>query len=437
VRARSRELFGLTGASLLVTAGFTAVYISRQADLDSATLTYGGIFLLLCLSVHLFIRFTLPDADPYLFPLVALLASFGLVMIYRIDPDLARQQAGWFVAGIAFFVGTVLWLRDVRVLERYRYVIAAVGIGLLVLPRLPGIGAQVNGAYLGVDFGPIAFQPTEFAKLCIIVFLASYLVERGDVLVAGARRALGMTLPPLKHFGPLMVVWGAAMLMLIFIRDLGSSLMFFGAFLALLYVATGRLFFVLSGLGLFVIGAWFFAGTVPHVEDRIDIWLDPWQDPDDKGYQIAQSLFAQADGGIFGKGFGESLLALPNGRTILPAPHTDLIYAVITNELGLFGAASLVLVYLLFAERGFRVAMLAGDGFSKLLATGLAAVFALQAFVIVGGVTRVIPLTGVTLPFVSYGGSSIVANFVLLALLLMISQRARAPRVERSPVVRD
>jgi cell division protein FtsW (lipid II flippase) len=225
--------------------------------------------------------------------------------------------------------------------------------------------------------------------------------------------------------------------MLIFIRDLGSSLMFFGAFLALLYVATGRLFFVLSGLGLFVIGAWFFAGTVPHVEDRIDIWLDPWQDPDDKGYQIAQSLFAQADGGIFGKGFGESLLALPDGRTILPAPHTDLIYAVITNELWLFGAASLVLVYLLFAERGFRVAMLVGDGFSKLLATGLAAVFALQAFVIVGGVTRVIPLTGVTLPFVSYGGSSIVANFVLLALLLMISQRARAPRVERSPVVRD
>jgi cell division protein FtsW (lipid II flippase) len=437
VSARARELFGLTGASLLITGGFTAVYIARQSDLSSATLTYGGIFLVLCLSVHLFIRSTLPNADPYLFPLVAVLASFGLVMIYRIDADLARQQAGWFVAGIAFFVGTVLWLRDVRVLERYRYVIAAVGIGLLITPRLPGIGAQVNGAYLGVDFGPIAFQPTEFAKLCIIVFLASYLVERGDVLVAGARRVLGMTLPPLKHFGPLMVVWGAAMLMLIFIRDLGSSLMFFGAFLALLYVATGRLFFVLSGIALFVVGAWFFAGSVPHVQDRVDIWLDPWKDPEGKGYQIAQSLFAQADGGIFGKGFGESLLTLPNGGTILPAPHTDLIYAVITNELGLFGAGALVLVYVLFTERGFRIAMIADDGFSKLLATGLTAVFALQAFVIVGGVTRVIPLTGVTLPFVSYGGSSIVANFVLLALLLMVSQQARAPRVERSPLVRD
>jgi cell division protein FtsW (lipid II flippase) len=436
--ARGRELLGLLPVSLLITGGFTAVYISRQSELGSATLTYGGIFLALCLAVHLFIRFTLPDADPYLFPLTALLAAFGLVMIYRIDADLARQQAGWFVAGIALFVATVTWLRDIRVLARYRYVIAVVGIGLLLLPRLPGIGAQVNGAYLGVDLGPIAFQPTEFAKLCIIVFLASYLVERGDVLVVGARRAFGMTLPQLKHFGPLLVVWGAAMLMLIFIRDLGSSLMFFGAFLALLYVATGRLFFVVAGMALFVAGAWFFSGTLAHVEQRIDIWLDPWKDPEGNGYQVAQSLFAQADGGLFGRGFGESLLERPDGGAILPAPHTDLIYAVIVNEVGLFGAAGVVLVYLLFAERGFKVASIAEDGFSKLLAAGLTAVFALQAFVIVGGVTRVIPLTGVTLPFVSYGGSSIVANFALLALLLITSQRARTARRDpSSPVVSE
>jgi cell division protein FtsW (lipid II flippase) len=434
--ARSRELLGLLPVSLLITGGFTAVYISRQSELGSATLTYGGIFLALCLAVHLFIRFTMPDADPYLFPLTALLAAFGLVMIYRIDADLARQQAGWFVAGIALFVATVTWLEDIRILSRYRYVIAATGIGLLMLPRLPGIGAQVNGAYLGVDLGPIAFQPTEFAKLCIIVFLASYLVERGDVLVIGARRFLGMTLPPLKHFGPLLVVWGAAMLMLVFIRDLGSSLMFFGAFLALLYVATGRLFFVVSGLALFVAGAWFFSGTIAHVDQRIDVWLDPWKDPEGNGYQIAQSLFAQADGGLFGRGFGEALLERPDGGSILPAPHTDLIYAVIVNEVGLFGAAAVVLIYLLFAERGFKVAAIAEDGFSKLLAAGLTAVLALQAFVIVGGVTRVIPLTGVTLPFVSYGGSSIVANFVLLALLLRTSQRARAVRPHpSSPVV--
>jgi cell division protein FtsW (lipid II flippase) len=434
--ARARELLGLLPVTLLVTGGFTAVYISRQSELDTATLTYGGIFLALCLAVHVFIRRSLPDADPYMFPLAALLAAFGLVMIYRIDQDLARQQAGWFLAGIAVFVLTVSFLRDVRVLERYRYVTAAVGIGLLLLPRLPGIGAQVNGAYLGVDLGPVEFQPTEFAKLCIVVFLASYLMERGDVLVLGARRALGMTLPRLKHFGPLLVVWGAAMLMLVFIRDLGSSLMFFGAFLALLYVSTGRLFFVLSGMTLFVVGAWFFASTVGHVEQRIDVWLDPWKDADGDGYQIAQSLFAQADGGLFGRGFGESLLELPSGGVIIPAPHTDLIYAVITNEVGLFGATGILLVYMLLAARGFKIAALADDGFTKLLATGLTAVFALQAFVIVGGVTRVIPLTGVTLPFVSYGGSSIVANFALLALLLITSQRARAARrALTSPVV--
>jgi cell division protein FtsW (lipid II flippase) len=434
--ARNRELLGLFPVAVLITAGFTAVFMARSSELGSGSLTYGGIFLALCLTVHLFVRVTLPDADPYLFPLVALLAAFGLVVIYRIDDALARQQAGWFVVGIVLFAATILLLRDVRVLQRYRYVIAAVGIGLLMLPRLPGVGAQVNGAYLGVDLGPITFQPTEFAKLCIIVFLASYLVERGDMLVLGARRILGVTIPPLKHFGPLLVVWGASMLMLVFIRDLGSSLMFFGAFLALVYVATGRLSFVIAGLLLFVAGAWFFANNVPHVNERIDIWLDPWGDPERSGFQIAQSLFAQADGGLFGRGLGQALLNLPGGAQIPPAPDTDLIYAVITNELGLFGAAGVVLTYMLFAERGFRVAVMVDDGFLKLLAAGLTAVFALQAFVIVGGVTRVIPLTGVTLPFVSYGGSSIVANFVLLAMLLLISQEAREPRIApHSPVV--
>jgi cell division protein FtsW (lipid II flippase) len=434
--ARGRELLGLLPVSLLITAGFTAVFMARQSDLGTTTLSWGGIFLVLCLALHLFIRARLPDADPYLFPLVALLSAFGLVMIYRIDENLARDQAGWFLVGIVFFVGTVVLVRDIDVLERYRYVIAATGIGLLLLPRLPGIGARVNGAYLGVDAGPLSFQPTEFAKLCIVIFLASYLYERGDMLVAGARRVAGITIPPLKHFGPLLVVWGAAMLMLVFIRDLGSSLMFFAAFLALLYVATGELSFVLAGSALFAGGAWFFAHTVNHVQERVDIWLDPWKDPAGSGFQIAQSLFSQADGGLFGKGLGQALLQLPGGAQIPPAPDTDLIYAVITNELGLFGAAAVVMVYLLFAERGFRIAMLAEDGFQKLLATGLTAVFAFQAFVIVGGVTRVIPLTGVTLPFISYGGSSIVANFVLLALLLIVSQQARAPRqVRPSPVV--
>jgi cell division protein FtsW (lipid II flippase) len=431
--ARNRELFALIPAAILVTAGFAAVFIQQDELLSNVSLTYGGAFLALCFAAHLIVRFTLPHADPYLFPLVAVMASFGLVMIYRIDEDLAREQAQWFVVGLVVFAATIVWLRDYSVLERYRYTIALAGIGLLVLPRVPGVGAQVNGAYLGVDLGPVSFQPAELAKIAIVIFLASYLRDTRHVLVQGGRRIAGLPLPRAKDLGPLLVVWGVAMVLLVFIRDLGSSLMFFGAFLALLYVATNQLRWVTIGMGMFVAGAWFFMNTVGHVQGRIDAWRDPfdaelYRAEVSGSYQIAQSLFAQADGGLFGTGFGQALLNLPGGDRILPAAETDLIYALITNELGLFGAAALIAVYLLFAERGFKTAMLAGDSFSKLLATGLSAVFALQVFVIVGGVTKLIPLTGVTMPFVSYGGSSIVANFVLLALLLTVSNRARAPR---------
>jgi cell division protein FtsW (lipid II flippase) len=432
VSARNRELFALIPASLLLTAGFAAIFIQENDVLSNVSLTYGAIFLGLCFAGHVFLRFTLPYADPYIFPLVAVLACFGLVVIYRIDDTLAREQAQWFVFGLVLFAATILLLRDLRVLERYRYTIAATGIVLLFLPRVPVIGQPVNGAYLGVKLGPLTFQPAEFGKLAIIIFLAAYLRDTRQVLVQGSRRFLGITIPPLKHFGPLLVVWGAAMVMLVFIRDLGSSLMYFGGFLAVLYVATNRLSFVTIGMTLFALGAWFMASTVSHVQDRVDIWLDPFNPayldrPVGGSYQIAQGLFAQADGGLFGTGLGASLLQGPNGENLIPAPATDLIYAVITNELGLVGACGLILVYMLLAERGFRTAMLASDSFSKLLAAGLSAVFALQVFVIVGGVTRVIPLTGVTLPFVSYGGSSILANFVLVALLLLVSDRARRP----------
>jgi cell division protein FtsW (lipid II flippase) len=439
--ARNRELAALLPVALLLTAGFAAVFAQENAKLGNLSVLYGGYFLALCLATHVFLRLRLPEADPYLFPLVALLSAFGLVMIYRIDANLARDQANLFVLGLALFWLTVYLLRDYDVLERYRYTIAAAGLLLLLAPRLPGIGQQVNGAYLGIKVGPLAFQPAELAKICIVVFLASYLREHREVLIVGARRVLGVTLPPLKHLGPLLVVWGASMLMLVFIRDLGSSLMFFAAFLALLYVATGRFSFVAIGLALFLLGAWFFASTVPHVHERVEVWLDPWAHPAKGGYQILQSIFAQADGGLFGKGFGQGLITIPGTHeALLPAAQTDTIYALIVNELGLFGACAVILIYLLIAARGFKVALLADDGFSKLLATGLTAVFAIQAFVIIGGVTRVIPLTGVTLPFISYGGSSIVANFVLLALLLLVSDRARreaaaapggAPALER------
>jgi cell division protein FtsW (lipid II flippase) len=430
--ARNRELVALIPASLLLTAGFTAVFIERDAVVSNVSLTYGALFLGLCLATHVVLRLTLPYADPYLFPLFAVLACFGLVMIYRIDEDLAREQAQWFVIGLGLFAATIVLLRDYRVLERYRYTVAAVGIGMLVLPLVPGIRAPVNGAYLGVKAGPLTFQPAEFSKIAIIVFLASYLRDTRQVLVIGARRFMGITFPPLKHLGPLLAVWGTAMVLLFVIQDLGSSLMFFGGFLAIVYVATNRFSFVAVGLALFGAGSWALYHARPTITHRVDAWQHPFGPLYDQiggSYQLAQSLFAQADGGVFGQGFGHALLKVGDSP-LLPAAQTDLIYAVIVNELGLIGACAVLCTYLLAIERGFKIATLARDSFSKLLATGLTAVFALQVFVIVGGVTKAIPLTGVTLPFISYGGSSILANFVLLALLLLISDRARREAVE-------
>jgi cell division protein FtsW (lipid II flippase) len=430
--ARTRELLGLVPVSLLVTGGFTAVLITRSNQTGTATLTYGAVFLAACVLGHLFIRVRLPHADPYLFPLAALIAGIGLVMLYRIDTTFAIKQATWFGVGLGLFCLVILFLRDYRTLERYRYTIAIASLALLLLPRVPGIGGSTNGAYLAVNIGPLAFQPAEFAKIGIVIFLASYLNDVRDVLVKGR---VGLSL---KHFGPLLVIWGISMLMLIFIRDLGSSLMFFGAFLALLYVATARASFVIAGLAAFIGGAWFISQSVSHVHDRIEAWQHPfgsmalYNKPSGGSYQIAQSLFAQADGGLFGKGLGESLLQIgDHGPVLVPAAHTDLIYAIVVNDLGLFGGVGLLCAYLVLVARGLKTAMVAHDGFVKLLATGLSAVFALQVFVIVGGVTRVIPLTGVTLPFVSAGGSSVLANFVLLALLLIASDAARRDPLEQ------
>ena len=442
--ARTRELFALIPVALLVSAGFAAVFAVRSDEIGTLSLTYGGYFLAICVATHLFLRATLKHADPYLFPLCAVLAAVGLVMLYRIEESLAVEQATFFLLGLAAFAATIAFLRDYHALERYRYLIALGSIALLLAPRLPGVGSQVNGAFLAIDLGVFTFQPAELGKIGVVIFLASYLNETRELLSVAARRVMGLTIPPIKHFGPLLVVWGAAMVMLVFIRDLGSSLMFFGAFLALVYIATNRLSYVLAGLVLFLAGAWFFAGTVGHVQDRVDIWVDPFAANAPAGAgQITSALFTQAEGGLFGQGLGESLLKLPgpfapsaetcNGEvfpscgSILPEPHTDFIFAVIVAELGLFGACGLIAIYALIGARGFKTAVMAQDGFSKLLAAGLTAVFCLQAFVIIGGVVKLIPLTGVTLPFISAGGSSIVANMILLALLLLISDQARRP----------
>jgi cell division protein FtsW (lipid II flippase) len=339
-------------------------------------------------------------------------------MIYRIDPDLALRQGLWVVIGLAAFAALVLFLKDHRVLDQVKYILGLTAIVLLVLPALPGLGRTINGASLWVDIGPVVFQPGEFAKILIVTFLAGYLRDNREMLSMGTGR---YGFPSPKYFGPLLVVWGGAMLVLFQTNDLGSGLLYFSIFLAMLWVATARWPYVAVGTALFAGGAYALYHVVPHVQDRVSIWLDPWQDPFDKGYQLVQSIYAISGGGLFGQGLGRGILLTPEQNPYIPYLETDFIFAGIAQELGLAGAAGLVLLYVVFLYRGFRIALMAADGFSKLLALGLTAAFAIQAFLIIGGVTRLIPLTGITLPFVSYGGSSIVANFVLVGLLLIVS----------------
>ena len=415
--ARNRELANLLVVGLITGLGFASVYIAGRDQISAGSLSYAVLFLGLYLAAHVVSRIAVPYADPYLLPMVALLTAIGLTLIYRLNPDDAFRQGLWIVVGVAAFSGTLLLLRgDYRGLESYKYVFGLGALVLLALPAAPVIGKSVNGARLWVDIGPVQFQPGEFAKLALIVFLAGYLREKREVL-AQARP---------KDLGPLLVIWGAAMLVLVQTGDLGSALLYFGIFLGMLYVATARGAFVGAGLALFVGGAVALYQVVPRVEERVSAWLDPWSDAEGGGYQIIQSLYSIANGGFWGTGLGRGTFTTTGGDTLIPFAKTDFIFSVIGQELGLVGTAALLLVYMLIVVRGFRTALLADDGFSKLLAAGLTFGLAIQSFIILGGIVRLIPLTGITLPFVSYGGSSIVANFVLLAGLLLVSNRAYA-----------
>lgn len=423
---RNRELLLLLPAMLVTTVGFALVYIQQSATLDWTSLGYGAAFLGLFGLVHVAARFAVPRADPYLLPVTALLSSLGILMLYRLNVRLAMQQTVWLVVGLVLFLAVLAGLRRYRVLVDYKYVVGLAGLGLLLLTIVAG--REVNGARLWIRVAGIGFQPPEFAKLFLIVFFAAYLDGVREFLTVSTRRVLGVALPPIRYLGPLFTIWGLAILMMVFMKDLGTSLLFYGALLALMYVATGRFFYVVVGVILFAIGAAALYSIFPHVQLRVDVWLDPWKDPEGRGYQIVQSLFALASGGLGGKGLGGGFLIMRSGNTIIPALETDFIFSAIGEELGLAGAVAIVLLYLVFVYRGLRIALESRDDFSRLLATGLTAIFGLQAFLIIGGVTKLIPLTGITLPFVSYGGSSIVANFALLGLLLVLSDRAaRAP----------
>jgi cell division protein FtsW (lipid II flippase) len=413
---RNRELAALLTVGVLTAIGFATVYIALKSQISGGSLGYAVFFFGLYLVAHIVARITVPLADPYLLPMAALLTAIGVTEIYRLGPPSnAFRQGLWIVIGVAVFAATLFALhRDYRVLERYKYVFGVSALVLLFLPLAPGIGEQINGSRLWVHVGSLQFQPGELGKIALIVFLAAYLRERREVLAQGS----------LKAWGPLLVIWGGAMLVLFATDDLGSALLYYGIFLAMLYVATARLSFVAAALGLFLVGAFAITRVTPHVQERVDVWLNPYPHSQSTGYQILQSLYSIAHGGFGGTGLGHGIVTGPTGQQVVPDLNTDFIYSALAQELGLVGAAAIVLLYMAFVLRGFQIALAATDGFSKLLAAGLSFGFAFQTFVIVGGITRVIPLTGITLPFVSYGGSSVVANFLLVAGLMLISHRA-------------
>lgn len=423
---RNRELVNFLPVVVLMMIGFASVYAARSSQMNASSLTYGLLFVGLFLAVHLFLRLSAPYADPFLLPLAALMSAIGIMMIYRIDPDLAAAQTTWLMVGLGFLVGIMIFLRHYRKLENYIYICGIVGVLLLIITVILGINE--NGAFLSIRVGSIQFQPGEFSKVLITIFLAGYLNSKRELLSTTTWHLLGIPMPALKHLGPLVTMWGMSFALLLLMNDLGTSMLFFGVFLAMTYVATNRLTYPVIGGILFIGGAALAYNLKGTVRTRVDIWIDPWSDAMDRGYQLVQSLFAIGDGGLFGTGLGKGYLLLQNGEPIVPALHTDFIFSAIAEELGLAGATALIVLFLIYCYRVFKIAIQSDDGFSKLLAAGLGAGFALQTFVILGGVMKLIPLTGITLPFVSYGGSSIVANFGALALLLLISNRTNKER---------
>lgn len=437
---RNSELMLLLFAVVIVTGAYAVVDANVRNKVSLQVAYYGAGFAALWLVAHIVVRKVAAYADPVLLPIAALLNGLGLVLIYRVrlatrhrkfpsaDP---KQQVVWMVVGLAFFIAVLLIIRNHRVLARYAYTLAGLGLILLILPAvLPARFSEVNGARVWIRVGGLSIQPGEFAKLCLLVFFASYLVDKRDVLSLASRRFLGLALPRGRDLGPVLVAWFASLAVLIRETDLGMSLLFFGMFVAMLYIATERTSWLVIGLGLFGGGAYLAYRLFGHVQDRVSIWLHPDQYYDTvfpNSYQLMQGLFGMGTGGLFGTGLGQGYPQL------VPFAESDFIIATLGEELGLFGLVAVLVLYGLFVMRGFRIAMSTRDPFGKLLAAGLSVSMGLQVFVIVGGVTKLIPLTGLTTPFLSYGGSSLVANFGLMALLLRVSDASRRPAVPHQP----
>ena len=408
--------------ALLIAGGtYALVDLARDPSIDPAIAGFMIPFTVLAIAAHIAIRRFAPAADPLLFAIGVLLSGFGYGLIRRLDPDLAATQLGWIAVGMAAFIATLALIRDHRKLEQFRYTLMVVGIVLLLLPLTP-IGTDLGrSARLWVKLGPLSFQPAEAAKIVLAVFLAGYLAQKREVMTLTVARIGPLHLPAPRHFGPLLLAWGLSLAIMFYQRDLGSSLLFFSLFVITLYAATARGTYALVGFGLFGGGVWIAYDRFAHVRARVADWLNPWPNIDGSGRQIVQSAFALGTGGLsgVGLGLGSPTFIDPGLRSgTLP---TDFIFAAIGEELGLLGTTAILLMFVLIVARGLHIALRSRDPFGTLLAASLTTIIGLQAFLIMGGVSRLVPLTGITLPFVSYGGSSIVANWVLLALLMRVS----------------
>jgi cell division protein FtsW (lipid II flippase) len=434
---RAAELFLLVFAVCIVVIAEGIVDATFNGHLDIDALTYGGVLGLVALVAHLVVRAVAPFADPVLLPSVVLLNGLGLVMIHRLDLGLKQQaveegttfdgssagtQMVWTGIGLALFLVVIVAIRDHRIIARYGYTLALIGLILLILPSiLPARISEVNGARLWIRFAGFSIQPGEFAKLGLIAFAASYLVTKREVLALAGRRVLGLELPRGRDLGPLLGAWLVCIAVLVRSKDLGTSLMFFGLFVVLLYITTERISWVVIGVVLFAGGAYACYHLFEHFRQRVEVWLHPFDYTSTIGYQVTQSLFGLGTGGIFGTGLGA-------GRPeTVPVAKSDFIISSFGEELGLFGLVGMLAIYGVFVSRGFSIALLVRDSFGKLLAAGLSFSIGLQVFIVVAGVSRLLPETGLTTPFLSYGGSSLVANYALLALLLRISDAARRP----------
>lgn len=441
-KRRGAELFLLVLAAGLSIGAYAAVGIGATGRIPADVAKLGTAVVVVSLATHLLIRRFAPYADPVLVPVVICLNGLGLAMIYRIDlgcrdyclggdySPLANAQLLWTAIGVVAFVVVLLAVPDHRKLQQYTYTFGLAAIVLLILPLVPGIGRNIRGAQIWISLGPFSFQPGEAAKIALALFFAGYLVVKRDALALAGRRILGIDLPRGRDLGPILVGWLISIGILVLQRDLGSSLLFFGLFVVMLYIATERPGWLLVGGVLFAAGSYFGYIAFGHVRHRFDVWLNPFADPDQNG-QIINGLFGLAHGGILGRGLGQG------SPQMTPFSFSDFIATSMGEELGLTGLMAILVMYGLIVERGLRIALTCRDAFGKLLAAGLAVSFALQVFVVVGGVTRLIPLTGLTTPFLAQGGSSMVMNWAIIGLLLRISDQTRRPAPEVAPFEQD